>query len=72
MSQSITLSDEQHEFRRVLRQFCDAKVVPLAVEIDRAGEYSWETFEALKSSMAEAYEGTNQIQRMVIAKKLFN
>ncbi|MEQ1872950.1 MAG: acyl-CoA dehydrogenase family protein [Ilumatobacteraceae bacterium] len=49
MSQSITLSDEQHEFRRVLRQFCDAKIAPLAAEIDRAGEYSWETFEALKS-----------------------
>ncbi len=49
MSQSITLSDEQHEFRRVLRQFCDAKIAPLAAEIDRKGEYSWETFEALKS-----------------------
>ena len=49
MSQSITLTDEQHEFRRVLRQFCDAKIAPLAAEIDRAGEYSWETFEALKS-----------------------
>lgn len=72
MSQSITRSDEQHEFRRVLRQLCDAKIAPLAAEIDRAGEYSWETFETLKSSMAEAYEGTNQIQRMVIAKKLFN
>ena len=49
MSQSITLSEEQHEFRRVMRQFCDAKIAPLAAEIDRVGEYSWETFEALKS-----------------------
>ncbi len=49
MSQPITLTDEQHEFRRVMRQFCDAKIAPLAAEIDRAGEYSWATFEALKT-----------------------
>ncbi len=48
MSQPITLSEEQHEFRRVLRHFCDAKIAPLAAEIDRVGEYSWATFEALK------------------------
>ena len=49
MNQPITLTEEQHEFRRVMRQFCDAKIAPLAAEIDRVGEYSWETFEALKS-----------------------
>jgi len=49
MSQAITLSDEQHEFRRVMRQFCDAKIAPLAADIDRTAEYSWATFEALKS-----------------------
>ena len=49
MSQSITLTDEQREFRAVLRQFCDAKIAPLAGEIDRVGEYSWETFRALQS-----------------------
>ena len=49
MSQPITLTDEQHEFRRVMRQFCDAKIAPLAAEIDRSGEYSWATFEALKT-----------------------
>jgi alkylation response protein AidB-like acyl-CoA dehydrogenase len=49
MSQSITLTDEQREFRSVLRQFCDDKIAPLAGEIDRTGEYSWETFRALQS-----------------------
>ncbi len=49
MNQPITLSDEQHEFRRVLRQFCDAKIAPLAADVDRSGEYSWDTFEALKT-----------------------
>ncbi len=48
MSQPITLSDEQHEFRRVMRQFCDAKIAPLAADIDRSAEYSWETFKALQ------------------------
>ena len=45
--QPITLSEEQHEFRRVLRQFCDEKIAPLAAENDERGEYSWETFKAL-------------------------
>ncbi len=49
MEQPITLTDEQHEFRRVMRQFCDAKIAPLAADIDRSGEYSWETFKALQS-----------------------
>ena len=49
MSQPISLTAEQHEFRRVMRKFCDAKIAPLAAEIDRAGEYSWATFEALKT-----------------------
>ena len=47
--QSITLTDEQREFRSVLRQFVADKIAPLAGEIDRAGEYSWTTFESLKA-----------------------
>jgi alkylation response protein AidB-like acyl-CoA dehydrogenase len=45
--QPMTLSDEQHEFRRVLRQFCEAKIAPLAAEGDQRAEYSWDTFKAL-------------------------
>jgi alkylation response protein AidB-like acyl-CoA dehydrogenase len=47
--QPITLTEEQHEFRRVLRQFCDAKIAPLAATNDERAEYSWETFRALQS-----------------------
>src|SRR3954451_12959203 len=47
--QSITLSDEQREFRRVMRQFCDDKIAPRAAEIDETGEYSWENFKACVS-----------------------
>jgi alkylation response protein AidB-like acyl-CoA dehydrogenase len=44
----MTLTAEQHEFRRVLRQFCEDKLAPLAAGIDERAEYSWEAFELLK------------------------
>ena len=49
MSQPITLTDEQREFRDVVRRFAAEKIAPRAAETDRTGEYSWPTFEALKS-----------------------
>jgi len=47
--QSITLSDEQREFRGVLRQFCEDKIAPRAAEVDRTAEYPWDNFEAIKA-----------------------
>jgi alkylation response protein AidB-like acyl-CoA dehydrogenase len=44
MSQSITLSTEQHEFRAAVRQFAEDKIAPRAAEIDRTATYSWENF----------------------------
>ena len=44
----MLLTDEQHEFRKVVRQFCDDKIAPNAAELDRRGEFSWENFDALK------------------------
>jgi len=78
MTQSITLSDEQHEFRRVMRQFCDSKIAPLAAGIDQAGEYSWATFEALKSmeltalSFPEEYGGSGAtlVDQAIVAEEL--
>jgi len=49
VSQPITLTDEQREFRAVVRRFCEEKIAPRAAEVDRSGEFSWENFEALKS-----------------------
>lgn len=49
MSQSITLTDEQREFRSVIRRFCEEKIAPRAAEVDRSGEFSWENFAALRS-----------------------
>ena len=47
--QPITLTDEQREFRAVLRQFCDDKIAPRAAEVDETGEYPWDNFEACRS-----------------------
>jgi alkylation response protein AidB-like acyl-CoA dehydrogenase len=44
--QPITLTDEQRQFRSVLRQFCDDKIAPLAAGVDERSEYPWEGFRA--------------------------
>ena len=40
MTQTITPTEEQREFRAVVRQFAEDKIAPLAAEADRIGEYS--------------------------------
>jgi alkylation response protein AidB-like acyl-CoA dehydrogenase len=47
--QSITLTDEQRQFRSVLRQFAEDKIAPRAAEVDESAEYSWDNFEACKA-----------------------
>jgi alkylation response protein AidB-like acyl-CoA dehydrogenase len=42
--QAMTLSEDQREFRRVLRQFCEERIAPRAAGIDEREEYSWENF----------------------------
>ncbi len=49
MTQPITLTEEQREFRAVVRQFAADKIAPLAAEADRTAEYSWASFEALRA-----------------------
>ncbi|MBV8561350.1 MAG: acyl-CoA dehydrogenase family protein, partial [Acidimicrobiia bacterium] len=44
MSQPMTLTAEQHEFRAAMRQFAENKIAPRAAEIDRTARYSWENF----------------------------
>ncbi len=57
-------TEEQHEFRAVLRRFCEDKIAPLAAGIDEREEYSWEAFELLKTmeltslQMPAEYGGT--------------
>ena len=42
--QSILLSDEQQEFRVVLRRFCEERIAPRAAEVDERGGFPWDNF----------------------------
>jgi len=46
---TFTLSDEQREFRAVMRQFCEDKIAPRAAEVDEAAEFPWDTYQACVS-----------------------
>jgi alkylation response protein AidB-like acyl-CoA dehydrogenase len=78
MSQPITLTEEQREFRDVVRQFAADKIAPLAADMDRTGEYSWTAFEALKSmeltalSYPEEYggSGASTVDQAIVTEEL--
>jgi alkylation response protein AidB-like acyl-CoA dehydrogenase len=78
MSQPITLTEEQREFRDVVRQFAADKVAPLAADMDHTGEYSWTAFEALKSmeltalSYPEEYggSGASTVDQAIVTEEL--
>jgi alkylation response protein AidB-like acyl-CoA dehydrogenase len=44
--QTILLSDEQRDFRDVMRSFCEDKIAPHAAKVDEAGEFPWDNFKA--------------------------
>ncbi|HVF03326.1 MAG TPA: acyl-CoA dehydrogenase family protein [Frankiaceae bacterium] len=46
--QSITLTEEQRQFRDTVRAFAEDKIAPRAAAVDEAAEYSWENFEACR------------------------
>ena len=76
--QDINLSDEQREFRAVMRRFAENEIAPHAAEIDRTGEYGWASWEALKSmeltalSYPEAYggSGASLVDQAIAAEEL--
>ncbi|HSS10848.1 MAG TPA: acyl-CoA dehydrogenase family protein [Acidimicrobiales bacterium] len=49
MTQPITLTEEQREFRSAVRQFCENKLVPRAAEVDQTAEFPWDNFEACRA-----------------------
>jgi alkylation response protein AidB-like acyl-CoA dehydrogenase len=78
MTQPITPTDEQREFRAVVRQFARDKIAPLAAETDRTATYSWESFRALQSmdltglSYPEQYggSGASLVDQAMVAEEL--
>ena len=47
MTQPINLTDEQHEFRAVVRRFAEDKIAPRAAATDEKAEFDWDVFKAL-------------------------
>ncbi len=78
MTQPITLTDEQRQFRAVVRQFCDDKIAPNAAEVDRTAEYSWANWEALRAmelvSLSYPVEyggaGASLVDQAIVAEEL--
>ena len=76
--QSITLTDEQREFRDVVRRFAADKIAPMAAETDRKAEYSWPAFEAIRDmgltavSYPEEYGGggASLVDQAIVAEEL--
>ncbi|MEX0846409.1 MAG: acyl-CoA dehydrogenase family protein, partial [Ilumatobacteraceae bacterium] len=77
-AQPITLTDEQREFRAVVRQFTADKITPLAGDIDRGEEYSWATFNAMRSMELTALSypveyggsGASLVDQAIVAEEL--
>ena len=42
--QPLLLTDEQREFRTVLRRFSEDKIAPRAAEVDERAEFPWDNF----------------------------
>lgn len=64
------LSEEQEMFSQTIRKFTNEKLVPIASKIDEIGEFPKEAFVMRDAKATQIFEGTNQIQRIVVARSL--
>ena len=76
--QPMNLTEEQHEFRAVVRQFAEDKIAPTAAETDRTAQYSWDAFHALQAMELTALSypveyggsGADQVTQAIVAEEL--
>jgi alkylation response protein AidB-like acyl-CoA dehydrogenase len=76
--QPMTMSDEQHEFRAVLRRFCEERIAPGAAERDARAEFDWDAFKEMVEldlpalQMPAEYGGTGAslVTQAVVAEEL--
>jgi alkylation response protein AidB-like acyl-CoA dehydrogenase len=59
----MLLSEDQRQFRQMLRRLCEDRIAPHAAETDRTAQYPWASFEAMRDmelpalGIPEAYGG---------------
>jgi alkylation response protein AidB-like acyl-CoA dehydrogenase len=78
MTQTINPTDEQQLLRTSVRQFASDKIAPLAADSDRTSEFSWPTFEALRSMELTALSypieyggsGASLVEQAIVAEEL--
>ena len=78
MQQPMTLSEEQHDFRKVVRQFAETKIAPRAAHTDKVAEFDWEAFKALVAAdltslqYPEEYggQGASLVTQAMVAEEL--
>ena len=60
---NFALTDTHLQFRDTMRQFCDERIAPRAAEVDRLGQFPWDSFkdccelELPSLGIPEAYGG---------------
>ena len=75
---SFTLTEEQREFRTVLRQFAEEKIAPRAAEVDERADFPWDNFEACRAMEIPALgipvefggAGADQVTQAVMIEEL--
>jgi alkylation response protein AidB-like acyl-CoA dehydrogenase len=66
---AFKLPDEHEELRSVLRDLCETQIAPYAADVDERARFPVERF-MRDAKITQIYEGTNQIQRVVMARAL--
>jgi alkylation response protein AidB-like acyl-CoA dehydrogenase len=75
---SFALTDEQRQFKDIMRQFAEERILPQAAEIDRTAEFPWKSFEACVElelpalGIPQAYggAGADMVTQAIMAEEL--
>jgi alkylation response protein AidB-like acyl-CoA dehydrogenase len=76
--QPMTLSQEQRDFRAVVRRFAEERIAPRAAEVDATSEYPWDNFRACVEldlpgvGVPEAYggAGADHVTQAIVVEEL--
>jgi alkylation response protein AidB-like acyl-CoA dehydrogenase len=69
---SFALTEEQKSLRRLAREFAENEIRPRAAEYDANSIKEYPVEKLMRDAkLFQIYEGTSQIQRLVIAREIF-